>query len=338
VGVLRCRVPLLSTLIAILATGQSQADLRGLIDQAAADLSAGDFTKAIAPLEKAHKLAPADAGISFNLGLAYIKTGNYASAVKMLQPAVAKPDLADQARFLLGTAYFELNSFQQAGAELEPLRSHPKYAADALYLLEESYRKSGRLQEAEQAFADLVQRFPDSGLVHKLLGTAHDAQGQPREALTEFEKAARSDPSLPEVRFDAGLMCLKVHDESAAHKWFNEELAVNPCSAPALYYLGEIERTGGQSETAAGFYRKAIACAPSYGDAYLGLGIALQSQDKDSEALRALRRAVELRPEKSEAHFQLARALAKAGLKDESRQELQKARELASASPEAGRR
>jgi Flp pilus assembly protein TadD len=64
----------------------------------------------------------------------------------------------------------------------------------------------------------------------------------------------------------------------------------------------------------------------------------LQSQNKNSEALRALRRAVELRPEKSEAHFQLARALAKAGLQEESRKELQKARELASASPEAAPR
>jgi tetratricopeptide (TPR) repeat protein len=227
VGVLR-RVPLLSAAVAVLAAGQSQPDLTRLIDQAAADLSAGNYTKAIGPLEKAHKLAPSDAGISFNLGLAYVKIGKFAASIKMLQPAVAKPELADQARFLLGTAYFELNQFQQATAELEALRSNPKYAANALYLLEESYRKSGRLKEAEQAFAELLQRFPESALVHKLLGTAHDAQGQPKEALAEFEKAARSDPSLPEVRFDAGLMCLKLHDETGARKWMNEELATNP--------------------------------------------------------------------------------------------------------------
>jgi protein O-GlcNAc transferase len=310
-------------------TAQSHPGLRELNLQAARALSAGQYSNAIAPLQRARKLAPADINIAFNLGLAYVKTRRYADGIKLLEPAVSNPEFAAKARFLIGVSYYELNQLPQAAAELETLRSNPEYAGRVLYFLEESYRKSGKAASAEQAFSDLLRQYPNSALVHKLLGTAHEAQGNVQEALSEFKKAAQIDPVLPDVKFSIALLSLKQHDDAAARKWLRDELALNACYAPALYYLGETDRWADHPDAAVDSYRKAIRCAPSYGEAHLALGITLQGQGRDAEALRALRRAVELLPKKSEVHFQLARSLAKAGLAEQSRRELQKARALA---------
>ncbi len=273
--------------------------------------------------------AQPDVKTAFNLGLAYVKSGRYADALPLLESSLANPALAIQARFLIGVSHYELNQFPQAADELEPLRSNPEYAERILFFLEETYRKSGKGPAAEQAFSDLLRQYPNSALVHKLLATAHQAQGNDQQALAEFKKAAQTDPALPDVKFSIALLYLKQHDDVEARKWLRDELALNPCYAPALYYLGETDRWADRSQAAADSYRKAILCTPSYGEPYLALGIALQGQGKDAEALRALRRAVELLPGKSEAHFQLARALAKTGLAEQSRRELRKARALA---------
>lgn len=326
-GALRAALAVLCCAIPVL----SQApDAQELNRRGAQELAAGRVAEAVELLQHAYKLTANDPKIALNLGLAYVRTGRFRDAVQPLQQAVRDPESREKAGFLLGSAYYELGQFEKAVEQLEPLRSKPEYAENALYLLEESYRKARNGPGAERAFSDLLARYPDSALVHKLLGTAHDAQGQPKEALAEFEKAAHKDPSLPEVKFDAGLMSLKLHDEASAQRRFREELAINSCFAPALYYLGEIERWGDRYSTAAGWYRKALRCAPDYADAQLALGTVLQASGDNAGALRALRRAVELNPDKSEAHFQLARALAKAGHEADAQREMQKARNLAS--------
>ena len=319
--------------LSAVARAQS-SEVRELNSAAVRALSALQFKQAIELLNRAHSLVPADTGIAFNLGLACVKAGRFSEAVQPLKLAVADPDKKNTAHFLLGTSYFQTKQFQLAADQFELVRSHPEFAENALYFLEESYRLAGSGARAEQAFLELMKLKPDSALVHKLLGTAYDAQGRFAEALAEFKAASVADPGLPEVRFGAGLICLKMHDEEAARKWFEAELKLDPCYAAAHYYLGDIERKASRWALAAESFRRAIGCAPEYAEAHLALGIALQAQGMDAEALPVLRRAVELAPGTSEAHFQLARSLAKAGRKEESRAEWKRAQDLTATQPE----
>jgi tetratricopeptide (TPR) repeat protein len=270
-----------------------------------------------------------DPQAALKAGLSDVESGRFKEAIEPLRAAVKDPTLRDQARFLLGSAYFELHEYHNAAGQLEPLRANPKFAENALYLLEESYRLTKNGPEAERAFADLLKAYTNSALVHKLLGTAHDARGNFREALGEFEKAAAADPSLPQVRFAAGLLCLKLHDEASARKWFEQELAINPCFTPALFYLGEIQRWANDLPAAEAWYRKGLRCDPSNADANLGLGVALQGQNRDADAIPFLRKAAVLNPGKSEVHAQLARSLSKTGQAEAARREMEKARDLA---------
>ena len=268
-----------------------------------------------------------------DLGAAYVRAGRCESAIEPLQRAL--PD--EKARFLLGSCYFQAGRWDLAAAELEALRARPAFAENALYLLEETYRKLHDEARARQAFTELLTRYPDSALIHKLLGAAYDAQGRYPEALREFETAAAKDPDLPEVNFAAGLISLKLHNEAAAQPRFERELSLNGCFVPALFYLGEMKRKANALPSAAEWYRRALRCQPGNADAHLGLGVTLQNLGRDAEALREFREAARLAPDRPDAHFQLARALARAGAAAESNRELQKARQLQEAQDASAR-
>ena len=313
----------------------AQSEALELARRAAAALATGQTALAVELLEKAGRVAPDDARIAFNLGLAYFQNGRYADALKPLQQGLGDPESAGKARFLLGNSYFELGRFAEAAAALEPLRQTPEYGERTLYLLEESYRSGKQAPRAEKAFAELQRRYPDSALLHKLLGTAYDAAGRYQEALAELLAAARVDPALSRINFDVGLLYLKLHQEDSAIHWLEGELSVNPRFAPAWFYRGEIEREANRLAAAADMYRRAIGCAPNYAEAHMALGVTLQALEQDSEAVTELRKAVDLAPNSSRAHFLLARSLARLGRAAEAQAELETSKRL-SAEENAG--
>jgi tetratricopeptide (TPR) repeat protein len=237
-----------------------------------------------------------------------------------------KPD--PKAQYALGASRFRAGNYSGAVEALEPLRNNASYAEGALYMLEESYRRIREGAEAKQAFLELSSRYPDSALLHKLMGMAYDQQDDFQNAIGEFEAALKADPTLPEVRFGIGLLHLKLHDEDNARKWMQAELEMNACYAIALYYLGNIERMSGRLGPARERYAKAATCSPGYADAYLGLGIVLEAQGRDREAIGAFRRAVNAAPQSPATRYRLGRALAKAGQASAAEAEFSKAREL----------
>ena len=240
--------------------------------------------------------------------------------------STATPDAKTQ--YAQGASRFQAGDYDDAVKMLEPLRGDASCAEGALYMLEESYRRMRKGAEARQAFLELSSRYPDSALLHKLMGMAYDERGDFQDAIGEFKAALQKDPALTEVRFGIGLAYLKVHDQSNADKWMRAEVERNACHAMALYYLGNIERTSGRLNAAGDHYAKAVACSPKYADAHIGLGIVQEARGRDREALAAFRCAVESDPQSSAAHYRLGRALAKAGQARAAQAEFEKAREL----------
>jgi tetratricopeptide (TPR) repeat protein len=99
-----------------------------------------------------------------------------------------------------------------------------------------------------------------------------------------------------------------------AHRPLVSEATVRSAS---LYNLGRVfSDRPGELETAAAYYRSAIALEPNYALAHNNLGTVLQRQGHLPEAIVALRRATELRPERGEYHYNLAGALAASGDSD----------------------
>jgi tetratricopeptide (TPR) repeat protein len=106
-----------------------------------------------------------------------------------------------------------------------------------------------------------------------------------------------------------------------AKREFQEELEIDPTNAGAEYVLGELARQESQWPDAIKHFSRATELDAGFGDAFLGLGTALLSAKRVSEAIPPLETAVKLEPRNPGAHYSLATALTRAGRKEDAEKE-----------------
>ncbi len=193
-----------------------------------------DFQECLETLERASRLAPANAGILLQLGQYYGRRYDYAAAERCFEKAARVASrkaeaLVTAGQFLVGSAQHELAErfFQRALeqpdaapdtiARLAELYERLHRAADAAALVERAlhlddacprarltraklHRQSGRLAEAEQALRPILaagdREFRIRGFYE--LGTICDRQGRYDEAMSAFlEAKALLQPDAP---------------------------------------------------------------------------------------------------------------------------------------------
>lgn len=291
-------------------------------------LEEGEAARALVAFQRAARLKPEDPAIAFNVGLALFRLGRYREALPPLGQALHHPPSAPQARYLRGVIHFELRDFASCARELEALRGEARYGEHVLYMLVESYRNLNDAGRSQRAFAELNARYPDSAFLHKLMGMAHEWQGNDSRAIEEFQNALRVNPRMPEMAFAIGYVYFKQGRREEARAWFAKELALEPCSAKTHHYLGEIAFAEEKLDEAAASYQKAIGCDAQFGDPYVGLGMVWERRGDLAQAIALYRRAVRLKPEDPQARFKLGSALRRAGKKEEAEAELAAARRL----------
>ncbi len=129
---------------------------------------------------------------------------------------------------LCGQAYRQLggrDSAQQSAAEV--LRQHADYAP-AWRLAGLLAEDAGLRPQAKQAFAQAIHFDPSWGLPRTDLGRVLFAEGRPREALEEFEKAFILSPAEPEVSSAYFEMVSETDVPSRAEDLFREAVRLYP--------------------------------------------------------------------------------------------------------------
>ncbi len=301
--------------------------------QASGDLAAGKLDAALSELQGAARRFPTDKRIEFNLGLALVRKGRLKEAIPPLRSASEDPNLAGEAHYALGADYFESKQYDQAIAELRGLQNTER-ADRVLYIVEESNRRTGHIEDAKNAFHELLTRFPDSAWTHYLMGTAYEDAQQLDKAVEEYKLALEKDPRIPNANFAIGYVYWRQQDMDEAREWLQKE-ALSGCHALANYYLGEIARTEGDLPKAEALYRRALQCDPSNSNAHLRLGIVLGDRRRYPEAIGQLKEAIRLDPSGSSAHYHLATVYRQMGRTADAQTEYRKVRQLQSA-PDKG--
>ena len=121
-----------------------------------------DFQKAAAAYRDADRLRPRDPEISFNLGLALLKSGDFNAAIPYLVLGTEFKARSIDAHYLLGLCYYDLKDWKQAIQKLEWARQSQPSRAEILYLLVEAYRNHREPEKAIGDFAELLRSNPDS--------------------------------------------------------------------------------------------------------------------------------------------------------------------------------
>lgn len=191
-------------------------------------LMAGKYAEAIAPLLEAARLAPSDAGVLNDLGVAYMATRRFAEAVTWLRLSIVLQPGVGDTHYNLGLALqhtgddeaaivehrraIEL-SHELAGAhsQLADLLWEKGMRSEAVSAYERTYTSAptttlGRLCKAkaqyienrhQEAAAELEQLIAcdwSNALAHALLGRVLQESGRFDEAMGSFERSISIDP------------------------------------------------------------------------------------------------------------------------------------------------
>jgi predicted O-linked N-acetylglucosamine transferase (SPINDLY family) len=188
--------------------------------------------------------------------------------------------------------------------------------------------QSGRLDQAESIYRQLLATSPNSANILHLLGMLLFQKGQRKEGLAHLRHAVNSDPSVAIYHLNFGSALAQDGQVQEAIAETRKALALTPDHAQAHFNLAHLLETCQQWEDAAASYRRAIQLNPNFAPAHNNLGNVLYSLGRSEEAEASYSAALHHRPLDSKTHKNLGRALHDLGRLSEAADAYRHAMEL----------
>jgi Flp pilus assembly protein TadD len=273
------------------------------------------FGDAVTAYRKAWKVAPGDAMIAFNLGLAYFKQDNPAAAAEWFAAARQKQPSMTAARELLATCYVLARKPEPALRELEGLPA----SAAVLYVRAVAQFQAGQRDAADRTLDELLRTAATLAQGNFLLGKAYYDGGAFEMARTHLQKAKEQDAKLPGVGLELAKAFISLRQDGEAEAELREVLRADATLLDAAYYLGALLVKAGREEEALPLLERVVARRPDGWGGFYYLGRAHLQLGRAREAVARLERAAQLNPGEASTYFQLAKALRAVGRPEDAR-------------------
>jgi tetratricopeptide (TPR) repeat protein len=287
---------------AILAV--SPGDPRALLVLASARRRQGDAAAALAILAPLARAYPRAAHTRYELGRTLAAQGQAGPAIAELRQAVAlNGDLAEAWR-ALGRLLFEQgdNPGSEAAfaAHDRAMVRDPalKPAAEALH--------GGRPEEAEQRLRDLLAARPSDAGAFRLLAEAVSRQGRHQAAALLLEHALSLEPAHEGARFAYANALFQQQKGAEAAAALEPLLARHPDEPAYLNLLAGCLTLLGDLDRVTAIHESLIEAYPKQPKMWLNYGHTLRAVGRRADAVAAYRRAIALAPGYGEAYWGVA--------------------------------
>lgn len=283
-----------------------------------------------ASAQEAAKAQPKDT--SAQQGLSLAAKGRCREALPVLKEAARTSSRDLKYNLVMATARCAMSlqrSDTAVAALLELTRDFP-HDPEVLYITTHFYSEL-----ASRASQELAATAPTSPQAEQLEAEALESHGDWDKAITEYRKILEQDPQRHGIHYQIGRVLLSKTppDVENSTREFEEELKVDPNNASAEFMLGETARQAGQWDEAIARFSKAADFDAGFDEAYLALGMSLNSDGKFERAIAPLQTYVKREPGDPAGHYQLATAYARTGRKEEAAKEMDLQREEAAKAP-----
>jgi tetratricopeptide (TPR) repeat protein len=296
----------------------------------------GYYSEAAAQFNEAHKQAPQDYDISYNLALALYRGKEYQRATEVLKQAIARQDRAEL-HSLLADVYEGAGQFLEAAHEYEKAVDLDPQNESNWFDLAYDMLRHRTYDGALSTLIPAVGRFPRSFRLRLSLGAAYFGRRQIEEAVQSFLEATNLDPrSEIGYRFLGAACSLRGSYGKEVAERFKTFSALQPANPWGYYLYGLALQEGSlglarNQEKVAELYRRAISLSPNFAEAHERLGETYARQGKLGEAVGQFESAIALRKDWSDPHYQLARAYVRLGEKTKAQTEFELQRKLQAA-------
>lgn len=285
-------------------------------------LQTGKYSEAVARLQNAYRLQPADADNEYMLAEAYEKSGDPARARDHIQKLLAQRDTADLHRLAgevnesLGDPITAVNEFAEAVRKDPSEENYFAWGSELLY--------HRAVWQARDVFEEGSKAWPKSARMLTALGAALFAGALYDEAAQRLCQAANLDPQSTEPYLFMGrievaapnpLPCV-AQKLAEFHKRQPGNALADYYYAMALWKQQPSPLAPAPRQQIAQLLQQAIAADAGCGEAYLQLGN-LQAQAGDyASAIPLYSQAIHAKPQLTESYYRLGLAYDRTGQRD----------------------
>ena len=150
------------------------------------------------------------------------------------------------------------------------------------------FYNSGRITEAEGAFAEATSLSEDNHQAWYNLGQTREKLDKPEEAVQAFENAVRSSPEDAMYHYRLGKALREVGNAAQAETHLKKSVELNDRLYKAHYYLGLAYEAQEKPKEAAEAFTRAALLNPAFGQVFIDLGNLYIRWDKLAEAISVL--------------------------------------------------
>ena len=168
-----------------------------------------------------------------------------------------------------------------------------------------------KYEELENRAQMLIELYPDSGVVWKMLGYSLQMEG--KDALTALRKATELLPDDAEAHNNLGIALKERGFFDDAMASYQRAVAIKPDFAAAHDNLGTVYKDIGLLDDAELSYCRAVAIKSDFAEAHNNLGTVRKNLGQIDNAEASYRRALVIKPDFAIAHFNLAAVLKSQG-------------------------
>jgi predicted O-linked N-acetylglucosamine transferase (SPINDLY family) len=189
----------------------------------------------------------------------------------------------------------------------------PKTKLDQLKAL----HSQGKLEDALSLALALKADFPNSAVLHNILGVAQSQLELFNEAIESYQHAINLKPDFAAAFNNLGNAFREKGEFDKAFECFNQALEIKPNFAEAHNNLGNVFKSKGSLNKAIPSYRRAIELKPKYQEAHYNLGFALKEIGDFDNSVICYKNSLALKPDHAEAYNNLGITLGEKGALDE---------------------
>jgi tetratricopeptide (TPR) repeat protein len=183
---------------------------------AMAEAGTGDLAQAIADFQHSIRLGNDSAGVHYNLGIAYLKSGQPEDGIRELRLALARDPKYPAPAYPLGAALLDIGRPREAVPYLEQARTQSPRNAEIWASLIRAQFEIGNSTAALQAVDQAVQAIPGDARLLVTLADLCLQHGQAQKARFLLENANEVDPREPSIALALARVSLQVGEPKEA--------------------------------------------------------------------------------------------------------------------------
>jgi len=168
---------------------------------------------------------------------------------------------------------------------------------------------AGRLEAAEAAFRQALERSPDHPDALHLLGLTLSRMGRNEDGAEHVRRALDKQPGNSAFRKNLGQILMQLRDIEGANECYERVLAAEPGDIDALIQSGILKAMAGDVEGGDERLRRAATAAPADPRPRYNLGVMRLENGEPEKAAEYFRETVYLAPKNWEAYLNWGRAL-----------------------------